>query len=136
MNCIHRDTANKFAGFFLVGGVGFVVDGGLLWLLLDTLGPYVGRLISFLTAVTVTYVLNRKFVFADRATGLLLRESLGKYVAANSIGALLNLGIYTALVAMALPVVGAPLMAFAIASATALFVNFALTNFVVFGKRH
>lgn len=131
----HKDTAQKFGGFFLVGAVGFLVDGGLLWLLLDALGPYVARGISFLTAVTVTYVLNRQFVFADRTEGLSWRASLAKYIAANSFGALLNLGIYTALVALAVPIAGQPLIAFAIASALALFVNFALTNFVVFGRR-
>jgi len=130
-----RDVGVKFAGFFAVGAVGFLVDGGLLWLLLEPLGPYLGRLLSFLTAVSVTYILNRQFVFADRTEGLTWRDSLAKYIAANSFGALLNLGIYTVLVALAFPLFGHPLAAFAIAMATALFVNFALTNFVVFRRR-
>ncbi|MCI4643958.1 MAG: GtrA family protein [Hyphomonadaceae bacterium] len=127
-------TQRRFIGFVMVGAIGFLVDGGLLMLLTAHLGPLAGRLVSFLSAVTVTFLLNRRFVFADRAASAPVHVQLYRYIAANSVGALLNLGIYTGLVLTGWPWVSQPLIAFAIASATALIVNFTLTHLIVFGK--
>ena len=56
--------AGQFLRFGIVGAVGFVVDAGLLHLLLIWgLGPYSGRVVSFLAAATMTWILNRSFTF-------------------------------------------------------------------------
>ena len=50
-----RTLARQFLRFCAVGGIGFLVDAGLLWLLLQAtaLGPYGARVLSFLAAATV-----------------------------------------------------------------------------------
>ena len=55
----------QFLKFGLVGLVGFVVDAGALFLLIafGDLGPYIGRIYSFLIAASVTWVLHRHFTF-------------------------------------------------------------------------
>ena len=53
----------QFFRFCLVGGVGFVVDAGSLWLLIDfgSMGLLSGRVVSYLIAATVTWALHRHF---------------------------------------------------------------------------
>jgi putative flippase GtrA len=58
----------KQLAWFGVGGViGFVVDAGVVQLLVSKLGadPYSGRLFSFLCAATATWLFNRRFTFRD-----------------------------------------------------------------------
>jgi putative flippase GtrA len=64
-----RPISWQFIRFGIVGTVGFLVDAGLLRILLMAgLGYYGGRAISFLAAATVTWALNRSFTFR-RETG-------------------------------------------------------------------
>lgn len=118
-------TGRQFLRFLVVGGVGFVVDGGLLMVLLSTTRIPVlpARLLSFSVAVTVTWLLNRLFTFRHLASGRRLSE-WRRYVAINGVGGAMNLGIFTLLVTVAPPPVGSPFVAFAIASAAALIFNF------------
>jgi putative flippase GtrA len=118
--------SHQFAGFLVVGAVGFIVDGSLLMVMMKSAGlpALMARLISFSVAVTVTWLLNRLFTFRRRASGRRLAE-WRRYVAVNGVGGLINLGIFALLAG---PVPGLsmhPLIAFAIASAVALIFNFA-----------
>ncbi len=81
-----------FLRFCLVGTIGFIVDSGLLLVLTATgvAGPMLGRVLSFLVAASVTWVLNRRFTFRSRAP----TASLAPYVLLTGFGALLNLGVY------------------------------------------
>ncbi|MBA2964615.1 MULTISPECIES: GtrA family protein [Ramlibacter] len=111
--------------FGLVGTVGFVVDGGLLQLLVTFAGwgPIAARLVSFPAAVLATWWLNRTVTFQPREGGSLL-ASLGRYVAVSLVGTGVNFGIYTGLV-LASPLLAArPIVPFAVASAAALVFNY------------
>jgi putative flippase GtrA len=81
--------------FAVVGGIGFCVDGGLLLLLADltTLGPYLSRFVSFPTALTVTWYLNRRWTFCGKLTVSIKRE-YAAYIFVQSVGALVNLAVY------------------------------------------
>lgn len=84
----------QFLRFCIVGTIGFLVDAGTLYLLvlaLDT-DPYVGRVASFITAATTTWILNRRFTFnlAHNATH---KEWLS-YLSLMVLGAILNYGTY------------------------------------------
>ena len=57
-----RRSLGQFLRFGLVGTAGFVVDAAALtaamaWL---GLGPYGGRVVSYLAAVTFTWAMNRR----------------------------------------------------------------------------
>jgi putative flippase GtrA len=125
--------ARQFARFCVVGGIGFVVDAGLLWLLLQTtaLGPYGGRAISFLAAATVTWSLHRRFTFPGAPRDRRARQWL-HFVAVNGAGALLNYGIYALLVATTAFLAQAPVLAVAVGAAVAMVVNFAANRLWVF----
>lgn len=86
--------------FSLVGGLGFLVDAGLLLLLLETgLNAYLARLGSFAVAVTCTFFLNCFYTFAaHRADGEQLGQLWVRYVAANSLGMTTNYLCYSAVV--------------------------------------
>ena len=118
----------QFSKFFIVGGVGFCVDAGILYLLLDYLGPYYSRAISFFIAVFSTWLLNRNFVFGKTPNSK--RES-AHYFAVQGLGFALNLSIYSLFIYYSL----APLIALVIASGIAMFWNFAGAKLLVFKEK-
>jgi putative flippase GtrA len=119
--------------FAAVGVVGFFVDAGVLTLAMSLLGLniYSARVLSFLTAVTATWAMNRAFTFKERASPSMVKEWV-RFCAANAVGGLVNLGTYVLLVntvaiAHDLPVVGV-----AAGSLAGLSVNFTLSRIFVF----
>ncbi|MGD2117436.1 MAG: GtrA family protein [Chromatiales bacterium] len=123
----------RFGKFFIAGGIGFVVDGGLLAILvyLFSLGPLPARCLSFPTALTVTWWINRNFAFHDKKSLNKLHE-WSRYAIANGFGALVNFGIYAGLIQYGYGLLALPLAAFTIASAIAMLINFSLNNSAVF----
>jgi putative flippase GtrA len=131
-------VTSRFLRFAIVGTLGFVVDAGVLALVLQSglAGFHAGRCLSFLAAASFTWALNRRFTFADRAAS---RGSRGaqwaRYVAAMSAGAAVNYAVY-ALVLHMLGYTGliAPL-AVAAGSIAGLGVNFSAARHLVFAPR-
>jgi putative flippase GtrA len=125
--------ARQALRFAAVGVVGFFVDAGVLTLAMSLLGLniYTARVLSFLTAVTATWAMNRAFTFKQRASPSMVKEWV-RFCAANAVGGLVNLGTYVLLVntvtiAHDLPVVGV-----AAGSLAGLAVNFTLSRIFVF----
>lgn len=120
--------------FGAIGVLGFVVDAGVLNSMLRAThsGLYLGRVVSFLCAVTVTWFLNRTITFRGVAGPSGLHQEWLRYLGANSLGALINLGLYSFLVARVAAFTATPTMAVAAGSLSGLIVNFALTKAYVF----
>ena len=115
---LRKDVFTQIARFAAVGGVGFMVDGGLLWFLLSAdLSPYLARALSFPAAVLTTWVLNRNWTFAV-PEGASRRAELRRYFTVQVVGNLTNYGIYSGILAL-----------FGTASVT-VFVAFAIGSFV------
>ncbi|NBC48970.1 MAG: GtrA family protein [Gammaproteobacteria bacterium] len=111
--------------FAVVGALGFGVDALVLTGLVRAggYGLYEARLLSFAVAVTVTWVLNRRFTFRQRASRDRSSE-YGRYFIVQGTGALINLGVYAA-VLMAWPVLAAwPVLPLAVGSGAAMVFNF------------
>jgi putative flippase GtrA len=125
--------ALQFGKFGMVGIVGFAVDVAVLYLLLanTNFGHYGARAISFLTAATTTWTLNRNFTFRGEHDGTLWRQ-WAKFVAANSFGGLLNYGTYAALVAYSPLVAAHPILGVAAGSIVGMFFNFTAAKKLVF----
>lgn len=91
---------SKQLGWFGVGGfIGFIVDAGIVQLLVSKLhtDPYVGRLFSFTCAATATWLFNRRFTFHQRGNYSLFGE-WSRYIVAMSAGFALNYVTYALLV--------------------------------------
>ena len=125
-------TLTQAGRFAAIGAIGFVVDGGILTILNSAYGLnlFYARLVSFSVAVTVTWFLNRQLTF--RATPEPGRE-WGRYAVVNSIGALLNMGIFFWLVYTFDVLAEWPIVALAIAASIALVFNFLGSRHIAFG---
>ncbi len=84
--------------FGVVGAVGFVVDGGALWIFLSAgLNPYIARALSFPAAVVVTWGLNRVWTFASAGRPG-KRRQFNRYLAVQLVGVATNYCVYTSVI--------------------------------------
>jgi putative flippase GtrA len=83
----------RFASYTTVGIVGFIVDAGILSALVHVWGwpHYAARALSFAAAVTVTWALNRRWVFTRTRDAT---REYGAYFGVQAVGACINLGTY------------------------------------------
>ena len=119
----------------VVGGVGFVIDAGVLTLALRELtsSVYAARALSFGSAVLATWLLNRLFVFDGRRTSLV--AEYGRYLLTQVAGAVCNLGVFVALVEMIPRLAATPVVPLAIGAVLGALVNYAGSALWVFGAK-
>lgn len=112
----------KLLRFAIAGGIGFLVDAGVLTLLLHVtpLGPFIARLIAIAIAMTVTWFFNRTFTFGKSGHSLAVEGF--RYGSVGVTSALVNYGLYSALL-LALPGLQ-PLTALVLATAASMFFSF------------
>ena len=129
-------TRHELQRFAIAGAVGFAVDASLLITLFQWLGWDLipSRLISFSAAATTTWLMNRNLTFSHRKSSNYFSE-WARYIAVNTAGALLNLGIFIWLMRY-LPNSGLfPLIALAVAAVIALVFNFAGSKYIAFCRK-
>jgi putative flippase GtrA len=125
----------QVAQFALAGILGFVVDTSLLYLgLWIGLGYFIGRLISFLCAVFVTWQVNRTFTFSSAPQRSYVAEFL-HYLAAMAAGGAVNYGVYSVVILWAPRGKLTPLFAVAAGAAVSMSINFVSAKFWVFRHR-
>jgi putative flippase GtrA len=120
--------------YLQVGLAGFVTDIAVMVLLIygldfgeSDMGLIGSRGVSFLAAISVTFLLNAEYTF-----GASVRDAnFGGYVFIQGLGAAINLGTYTLLVLYG-PLNEAPLVALVIGSALATTSNFILVRKFVY----
>ncbi|MGH8145458.1 MAG: GtrA family protein [Rhodanobacteraceae bacterium] len=118
--------ASKQLAWFGVGGfIGFIVDAGIVQLLVSKFNadPYVGRLFSFLCAATATWLFNRHFTFHERGEYTLFGEWV-RYLLAMSAGFAINYTTYALLVYFSSFVQAWPSIGVAVGSLPGSAVNF------------
>lgn len=123
----------QFLSFAAVGVVGFVVDASALYLAIHALGAglYGGRLLSYLAAATTTWALNRGYTFRTQRGHNKLAE-WARFLAANSVGGLVNYTTYAILVTWVPLATSHPVLGVAAGSIAGLTINFLLSRRVVF----
>lgn len=128
--------AQEFLRFGVVGTVGFVVDTTVLYGALALgAGLYGGRAISYVTAATTTWLLNRLWTFRNRAGGTSAHRQWALFVIVNLGGFALNYGTYAALVTFVPLVAAWPVLGVAAGSIAGMFSNFFLSRALVFAPR-
>jgi putative flippase GtrA len=110
-----------------------MIDAFLLALLHHAIGMDVvaARIASFGVALTATWLLNRKLTFHRSASPRRLQE-WGRYALINGIGGALNLGVFFVLIQANIGALSGPMTALVVASACALFFNYAGSRALVF----
>lgn len=118
--------------FALVGGIGFIIDAGLLFVFtrLLELDPYLWRLFSFLSASVVTWALHRYYTFKFVASDP-VRQWM-RFAVFNGIGGALNFMIYSLLLLFGDVPLNDPMVAIVISSIIAYIYNFTVSKFLVF----
>lgn len=125
----HQSTITRqFSSFVVVGVFTTIVHYGVLIALVEALAvpPALATGAGFLTAVLLSYPLNRSYTFHDHRFG----PGLLKYVAAVSLGLLINVGCMAGLTKLGLHYLAAQVAA----SIVALVWNFAASRFVLLRK--
>lgn len=124
-----------FFRFCIAGGIGFVVDIAVLYVLAPLLGWYVARAGSFLAAASVTWWLNRRFTFA-----LLPRHSKQpvwleylQYLASMLVGGTVNYLVYASVI-YGVHSVFAPVLGVALGSVAGLIFNYLAARHFVFRR--
>jgi putative flippase GtrA len=95
----------EFLRFLVTGGVGFVVDSGLLMAFVHGLGwpPLPARLASFAPALVATWQINRLWTFRAGAQNKPVRRMGAEFLSYGAVqvtGATANFVVYAAVVAV------------------------------------
>lgn len=120
-----RQELRQFIPFCMVGGIGFVIDAGILALLVHGFGagPVMSRLVSFPCAMTATWYLNRRVTFSHAVSNDLGQEWF-RYALVSVAGSLVNFIIYVACIRLSQTMYSYPEIALAIAAIMALVFNY------------
>ena len=121
----------QFLRFGTVGAFGFLVDTATVYATRGTLGLYGAGVLAFLVAATANWGLNRVWTFRGLGSGALHRQ-WAMFLAANSVGFVLNRGAYFILVTFSVLCAANPVIAVGAGSITGMFANFTLSRRLVF----
>jgi putative flippase GtrA len=121
----------QFLRFGTVGAFGFLVDTATVYATRGTLGLYGAGVLAFLVAATANWGLNRVWTFRGLGSGALHRQ-WAMFLAANSVGFVLNRGAYFMLVTFSVLCAANPVIAVGAGSITGMFANFTLSRRLVF----
>lgn len=123
----------QFIKFGMVGVVGFFADAGVLTACMKWLGmgPYSGRVVSFMAGASTTWICNRHFTFRGQGSGPASKQWF-KFVLVSAGGFVFNYGTYAALVAHTELVATYPVIGVAAGSIAGMFFNFFASRRLVF----
>lgn len=127
----------QFLRFGVAGAIGFVVDSLVLLAMTQVFGfsPYVGRAVSFSTALTTTWLINRAWAFRQEG-GKSPRELLAEYLnywAVQMTGGAVNLAAFAIFVAIFGETGLSQVAGVAAGSVAGMFVNYFGNKALVFG---
>jgi putative flippase GtrA len=125
----------SFLRFAVVGALGMPVDAGVLYLMLSLAHTpyYIGRPVSWFCAATFTWIGNRYFTFsARRAHGRAIFQEWLRFLGANSIGGVANVGPFFLLTHFASHPFNGTNLAFVCGVLVGLVFNFTLSKKMVF----
>lgn len=121
--------------FFAISGcLGFLVDTAVLYLLMGSMGPYIARGLSFLSAVLFTWLFNRSVTFKGKSSNMKAGSEFASYLLLMLCGGAVNYGIYSCLISAYRIVFEHPVIGVAAGSIAGMFVNLATSKLILFRK--
>lgn len=132
----NRRTAREVMSFLAVGAAGFIIEAGILTGLTQfaAWSPWHARIPSFLTAVLATWVLNRRHTFPDRGLQRPSMEALF-YATIQSGGAVINLAMFAAALALIPSLARFPVVALAIGAVGGFAFNYLVSSKLLYARR-
>lgn len=118
--------------FGAVGAIGFLVDVTVLYSLAGLIGLFYGRGVSFLAAVLVTWLLNRRWTFRHRSSGLASSREFSVYLALMLVGGVANYAVYVWLIVTYNLAQQHPVIGVAGGSLAGMLINFFASRFILF----
>ena len=132
----HALLRAQFLRFAAVGGAGFFVDEGVLGLFHNALGlsASIARMVSIFCAMSFTWWGNRTLTFHEHAArgALAAFGEWLRFIAANTVGALVNYSTFLALLHFAPEPASNPFIATALGVCAGLTFNFFGSRAIVF----
>jgi len=125
--------AGQFVRFCIVGCIGFVIDASIVYWVVTYFGvdPYLARIVSYVSATTATWKLNRRFTFPQNLNQRLRRE-WSYYITANAIGGTANFITYVVCLSYFQDINIGIIIGVAAGSAVGLAFNFSASKWWVF----
>ena len=125
---------NRFLRFCAVGSAGFLIDAGMLQVLVAgaNANPYAARIISFLMAASGTWLMNRYYTFEVSLKPTPAEWS--RYVAFMVLGGVVNYGVFALCLVFWTRAQESPWLGVAFGSIASLGVNFT-TSRLLFDKK-
>lgn len=122
--------------FALIGGLGFLTEAVVLTTLIQLAGwtPWQARVPSFLIAVTLTWMLNRKHTFAGRGLEHRSLEAFA-YIVIQACGAAVNFAIFGVCLSLYPRLARIPVIPLAVGAVGGFVFNFAVSNLVLYRRR-
>ncbi len=124
---------SQFYYFAIVGSIGFIIDTSVFYVLHLEIDYALSRIISILTALTITWLANRTITFQVEKKASHL-EWL-KYVVMNSIGALINFSVFIFLAKSNPFLKQYFIIPLALATGVSMWFNFGMNKFYIFRKK-
>ncbi|MCC3704981.1 GtrA family protein [Rouxiella badensis] len=131
-----KSTILEIFKFGVIGGIGFLVDAGVLYLLKDSLGLYFARVISFICAVIATWLLNRSITFAKSKVTHRRSKEFALYFLVMLVGGCINIGCYVLMVNSSILVREYPILGVAAGSLAGMITNFTFSKKLIYKKQH
>lgn len=120
--------------FGISGGIGFLVDTAVLYLLIENCGPYIARGFSFFAAVLVTWLFNRSITFKGKSSSMKPQNEFLSYFVLMLGGGAVNYGLYSWLITTYQVVLDNPVIGVAAGSIAGMFVNLVTSKLILFRK--
>ena len=123
----------QFLRFGTVGAAGFVVDTAVVYTLRGSIGIYAAGAVAYAVAATFTWTFNRLWTFR-----MAPRTHAGRqwmlFLATQSVGFVVNRGVFAILVTFSPFCATHPVAAIAVGVAGGMFLNFAAARRYVFAQ--
>lgn len=130
-----RRVSRELLSFIAVGSIGFLIEAVILTILTRYAGwsPLQARVPSFFTAVTATWLLNRRHTFPERGLQRRTMEAFW-YAAIQGVGVTINLILFGATLAVFPQFRSMPVIPLAVGSAGGLAFNFLMSSKVLYSR--
>lgn len=118
--------------FSISGGLGFLVDAGMYYLLSIYASYYWAKLLSFISAVFTTWLFNRSITFRHISKSSNVFLEFSKYFISMLFGGVINYIVFIFLIEKYYLIKEFPILGIAFGSISGLVCNFLLSKFVVY----